>query len=137
MASLFQGDHRKKKTLRTRVMYSFFLVIFALIGQSFYNSWREHKLIGKQKTALDKELASLKERQAALVNQIESLKTEAGREALLREKFKLGKPGEGVVVVVDNRSKEATNTNKAIDPQSIASGVWGKTVGFFTRLFKK
>lgn len=47
------------------------------------------------------ELESLKQRQGSLQSDVDRLKTERGVEAELRSKFQVAKPGENLIIIVD------------------------------------
>lgn len=55
------------------------------------------------------EVVSLKEREASLLAQIEQLNTPEGVEADIREKFRLAKEGEGLIMILDEDPREEGN----------------------------
>ncbi len=77
-----------------------------------------------KKIAEDK-VAQLEQSKAKLSADINKLNTPAGKEESIREKFGLAKEGEGLIVVVDDKTEVAT-------PPQNSGGFWG----FFTRWFK-
>lgn len=86
-------------------------------------AWSIIGLVGKaEDTVKNKNIAAdkiteLQKEQDKLSSDIQNLQTDQGKEAAVREKFGFGKPGEGMIVVVD-------------DPNSSA-GAGAKQNGFF------
>ena len=75
------------------------------------------------------ELAKLEERQAFISKELSGLATEGGREAKLREKFGVGRPGEQVAIIV-----EGSNDSGSV---AIGQNFWAKIKEFFKSLLKK
>lgn len=59
-----------------------------------------------------KELAELEEKQVVLGQKIENLSTEQGVEAEVRQRYRVVKPGEQLVIVVDNEEGESVSVEK-------------------------
>ncbi|MFA7252879.1 MAG: septum formation initiator family protein [Candidatus Paceibacterota bacterium] len=101
----FQQKRQVKKILYSRTT----LVVLGLIIILLINSvWGVYKKRAISKENLDKAQASLDNLQAreeTLSNEIERLKSTAGVEEEIREKFGLVKPGEEVIIVVDAENK--------------------------------
>src|ERR1035437_5382267 len=87
--------------------------------------------IGKmQETSRNKEIAAnkiaeLQKEKDKLSTDIANLKTDAGVEASIREKFGLAKEGEGEIVIVEDKNAPVVNTASA-----------GGFFSFFTKWFK-
>ncbi len=60
-----------------------------------------------------KELSSLEQKQVDLNQKIEGLSTDQGLEAEVRQRYRVVKPGEQLVIVVDNKDSAANQTTKA------------------------
>jgi cell division protein FtsB len=80
------------------------LALVILVGSAAFETWsvfqkeRESARLDKEAQA---ELAELKDRQARLQNDYDSLQTNRGVEAALRDQYAMGKAGEGMVVIVE------------------------------------
>jgi cell division protein FtsB len=59
-----------------------------------------------------RELKEVKEKQAELSANIENLSTERGLEAEVRNRYRVAKPGEQLVIVVDNKEGSEDVTKK-------------------------
>ncbi|MEK7662481.1 MAG: hypothetical protein AAB355_03255, partial [Patescibacteria group bacterium] len=100
-------DFQARKKIR-RVLYSPFtliimIVFLAIFSRAAYFMWQREHEASDALSNLEKEREILKAKQEALTLRIASLKTERGVEAALREKYKVAKDGEEVVVIVDKK----------------------------------
>lgn len=79
-----------------------FLTIMAVLGTS--GVWRIY-VRERESAILDREsqthLAELTAREVQLKKDIANLTTDRGREAVLREQYQMGKPGEGLIIIVN------------------------------------
>lgn len=106
-----------------------FLIVFGLcilfflwnmVG--FFNKMQETE---KNKKIAEDKVAELQQQKEKLTSDINSLKTDEGKEKFFRENLGLAKDGEDMIVVVDEKSQPAsTNTE--------SGGLWG----FFKNLFR-
>lgn len=121
----FQEKRKVKRLLYSKVTL-FFLIIFIILLLN--GIWKVYK---KQSTS-DNNLAktsaifnNLQTREKILSSEIERLKTENGTEEEIREKYGLVKPGEEVIIVVDN----GENTDSNLTPSTV--GFWEKIKNWF------
>lgn len=117
-------DFKEKKKTR-RFIYSTPVVAFLGIVFLFfsYNLFGLHKISeeSQRKTNEAKaELRILEERKRDLEKRVSFLKTERGQESEIREKFMVGKEGEGVILLVDQ--PHSTTTKIAPPKPSFWSG---------------
>lgn len=105
-------EFRKRQKIRniiySKVTLFFLFLILVLFARSTYGLWQKERDTKKTVNDAKVELSSLIEKEASLSSRVASLKTERGVEEAIRGKFKVAKPGEGVVVVVNQ--KEDTNS---------------------------
>ena len=123
-------QYYQRKTKQPRKLYQspvalvvIVVVTIILVSSSvhFYDAYRETKLNRDEAKAKLEELIAHKETVAA---ELAELETPEGTERVLREKYRVAKEGEGVVVIVDaNKSLE--------DMQEEKRGI----LGWFERLF--
>lgn len=75
------------------------LVLFGISGVwRIYKRERESAVLHQSSTA---HLADLTRREAQLRADIANLDTDRGREAALRQQYQMGKPGEGMIIIVN------------------------------------
>ncbi len=126
------AEYQKKSTNSLWHSPLMLFVLFLFIILFIYNMIG---IIGKvrdtnKKTAIvHTQIESLTKREAALSNDISRLKTDAGVEAALRDKYQLVKSGEKMVVIVDQEASAA---------QSMPERQKGNSfLDFFRNLFKR
>jgi cell division protein FtsB len=84
--------------------------LILLTALLLFFAWNVIGFMGKMReTAVNKKLAEekvigLEQKKKQLSTEINQLGTQAGVEASIREKFGLAMPGEGVIVIVDNKN---------------------------------
>ena len=87
----------------TLVVLFLFLIVFAynLIGLID----KDRETVEKKSLMLD-EIDSLKKREVMLNNDINKLNTDEGVEDTIREKYQVAKPGEKMVIIVDDKKDD-------------------------------
>lgn len=124
-------DYQKKKK-RNKVLYSAWMLLFLFLV-SLVLVFRIVETVPKARDVLKNkdssvaELDSLRERQTNLLAQIERLNTPKGVEEDIREKFRLAKEGEGLIVIVDE------DTSKDGAKAASGQGIKGFLKSLFTR----
>jgi len=88
--------------------------------------WNKMEETGKNKKMVEDKVAALKQQKEKLSSDINSLKTDQGKEKLFRENFGLAKEGENMIVVVEDKNPPAT-------PKTASSSGF---FSFFRNLFK-
>ena len=88
------------------------LVVFSLFSVwGVYTKERDSRVLRERAEA---ELAELQEQQFALSQRIESLRTDRGKEAALRQQYELGKEGETLIVIVEPEASEPVQATSSI-----------------------
>ncbi len=120
----------QKKKLHIILYSKTSLVILTIVAIFFiYKVWG---IVGKSEEALQNknivqsQAKQLEARANELNNEINSLKTNQGVEDKIREKFRVVKDGEGLVVITDQKPEDAqTNTPPTTPTQDDSGGFWG------------
>ncbi|MFA6397253.1 MAG: septum formation initiator family protein [Candidatus Paceibacterota bacterium] len=115
----FQRKNKYKNVLYSKVSIVILglLTLFLLVGViSMIRKTRE-AYINKEVTK--EKLAELKDQKGLLENETAKLKTEEGVEESIREKFRVVKDGEGLVVITDEKPKK-----EEIDSSRKDGGFW-------------
>ncbi len=104
-------DFQQKRTIR-RAMYSrvtiiTMLVFVLILIKSTYGIYQKEQLSADTFNATQKQYNGLKNQETMLNSEIAKLKTNEGIEEEIRSKFDVAKPGETVVVVLDNQKSSA------------------------------
>jgi cell division protein FtsB len=122
-------DFQQRRSFR-KFFYSkitlFFLVIFIFfMAKQVYEIYLKNKISRESLSIATKNYEALKTREKMLSLEIERLKTEAGIEEEIRNKYNVARPGEEVVVIVD-KEKESSSTK-----ENKTEGFWQKFLNFF------
>lgn len=106
----FQDKKRFRRILYSRITFILVVILCVFVGKATFSMYQSNNLTEEKRKIAESELMAVKARESSLRAQIISLKTERGVEEELREKFRVVKNGEGVIIVVDQDKKEATTT---------------------------
>ena len=121
-------DFQRKKNIR-KVIYSritifvlFVVVVFLL--RAVYDIYKKERVSFKSVASVEENYNDLKDRKNMLRSEIDRLNTDKGIEEEIRSKFSVARPGETVVVIVDNSSNTST------DSESTGQSFWQKIFGW-------
>lgn len=120
----FQEKRRLKNFFYCKFTLFVLLVIVIWLANAVWNVYKkqDYTKVNLAKTAAS--LEGLQAREKMLSSEIERLKTKDGTEAEIREKYGLVKPGEEVIVVIDEG-----DTNHDITPAP--AGFWQRIMDWF------
>lgn len=126
-------EFRQKKKIR-RILYSpftliFLLIILLILLKSLFGAYNKAKLSTSNLEKEKNELQRLINREKILSSSIDYLKTDAGIENEIRNKFRAIKEGERVAVIVDDNAN-STSTSSLVST-STSSGFFGKIFNWF------
>ena len=124
----FQQKRRLRRILYSKVTLALLFAVLLLFGHSTLKLFEKKREAGRELAALEEDLAALAAKEKTLSGRIAALKTERGIEEAIREKFKVAKEGEGVVVVIDRKEKEAT-----MGETNLVSAWWEGIKDFFKK----
>jgi len=126
----------QKDKVWKRVLYSKPTII-ALAVLTLFFAYNVTGIIAKSRetdknlgTALS-ELDSLKSKQASLQSSLDTLSTPAGVDDAIREKYRVVKGGEGLVVIVNDQNKNGTAA--AANAPAAEHGFWNFIKSMFTK----
>lgn len=100
----FQRKRVLRKFLYSRVTLFFLLLALVFFIKSSIGAFENEKKSRANLQNAQDELAALQARQALLEGKIKRFQTPEGIEAEIREQFQVAKPGEKMVVVVEEKS---------------------------------
>ncbi len=109
--------------MRSGIFFWVFLVVLIVLGRAAIGAYIKER--ESRRLAVDSQarLVELEERERELNEHINFLKTPEGVEAELRSRYSVAKPGETVVLIVDDRN--ATTT------KPVKKSWWQKFISFF------
>lgn len=98
----FQEKHSFRKVLESKpVLILLFLLLLFFIW-NMLSFWEKRNETQKKLDIVEKRVSELRDSEAKLNTDIDSLNTEKGIESNIREKYGLVKEGEQLIVVVDD-----------------------------------
>ncbi len=111
----FQDRRKAKKFLHSRYAIAFLIIIIALVSRGVWGIYVKYEKSSALAEKSRADLATLQARHDALSKSISALNTDEGREKELRDRFGVVKPGEKMVILVDNAPAAKASANVAND----------------------
>jgi cell division protein FtsB len=123
----FQEKRKIKRLIYSKLTLVVLIIIIALLLNAVWGVYQKQSLAKDNLNKTAAVFEGLQAREKMLSSEIESLKTEVGVEAEIREKYGLVKPGEEVIVVVDKETDSGSSTPASTD----SSGFWQDVLNLF------
>ena len=101
------------------------VVVVILSGLSVVRAYLKQHDALEMKNQYVKELQQVNDKQADLSHKIDTLSTERGLEAEVRERYRVVRPGEQLVIVVDNKPADAAGTSQKPSFLKKLRGIFG------------
>jgi cell division protein FtsB len=121
----FQERKKFRQILYSKATLGIFLVLIVLLAQGVWRISQKAAIARAERDEAVRALQDLQSRTSELQASLARFNGGTGIEEQVRQKFTVAKPGEEVVVVVDDgpkKSENGTDQNKS---------VWQSVVGFF------
>jgi len=103
----FQKKRVWRNIMQSKPVLILLGVVILVFAWSVLGFWSQMRETGRNKQIVENKVIELKEKKEKLVSDIESLKTEEGKEKFFRENYGLAKEGENVIVVVEDKTPPA------------------------------
>lgn len=122
---IFMREFQERRVWR-KIIFSKFSFVF-LIGVLAFFVYSTAKIYLRSRAAkeannlMEQEIESLEAKKAELEASIKRLQTEAGAEEAIRDKFPVQKPGEQMVIIVEEQNKNSPPTSTS---SSLPSKIW-------------
>lgn len=94
--------NRKKSWFYSPVIAVILIVFVIIAGLSVVRAFAKEREAAKLRNQYQSQWNALNQRETELTTQIQNLSTDRGIEAEIRERYRVSKPGEALVVVVNN-----------------------------------
>jgi cell division protein FtsB len=98
----FQEKRKLKNLLYSKITLVILLILIAVAVNAVWGIYQKQRMAKANLAQTATTFDGLQAREKMLSSGIEKLKTEAGKEEEIREKYGLVKPGEEVIVVVND-----------------------------------
>lgn len=122
----FQDRQNFRAIFYSRWFLAVLIIALLIMGKATWRVWQKERESRALLSEINREVEGLKERQAVLSDSIEGLSTPQGEEAEIRETFRVARPGEKLVIIVDNSS----STDESVSGNN-SQGWWQKFLRFF------
>lgn len=97
----FRSKQKIRKRLYSRTTFFTLLLITVLLLKGVWGAWDKHRESRANLKNVEVELVEARNRESELATRIEKLETQEGVEKEIRERFSVTKPGEEIVLIVE------------------------------------
>ena len=105
----FQQRKGWKERVRSKPSLIFLGIIIIALAWSVLGLIGKTMETAKNRKLAEEKIAELEQKKIKLTSDIEKLNTDRGMEENIRDKFGLAKEGEGMILVVDDKTVEGVN----------------------------
>jgi cell division protein FtsB len=95
------NTHKFKNFLHSKGFLVFFGLMCIFFSTKVYDLYRKDRAISREKNDVANQVATLQSKEQNLQANIDDLKTERGVEEVIRDKFRVVKEGEDIIVIPD------------------------------------
>jgi len=112
-------NFQQKRIWRNIAQSKPFLILLGILmlffAWSLLRFWNKMEETSQNKKAAEDKIASLQRQKEKLSSDLNSLKTDQGKEKIFRENFGLAKEGEGEIVIVEDKNPPAVPKTASSD----------------------
>ena len=112
-----ENKHVFKKVIHSKGFLVFFGLGIIFFGTKVYDLYRKDRVITQQKNDVASEVAVLQTKEQNLQTNIDDLKTERGVEEVIRDKFRVVKEGEDIIVIPDASMASDSKSPATVSPK--------------------
>ena len=124
--ALWQQKRKWKKVFYSYWTLLILLVILVVLSRAAFHVYLKYQDAALNESRAVKELADLQSREHTINSEVSRLKTVAGVEQEIRDKYQVTKNGERLIVIVDDPKNSVQNQASVEGP-----GWWQKITNFF------
>jgi len=106
----FQERKKLRKIMYSKLTLAVLFVVLLAVGRGSWDIYQKAVVAETERAIAEKALTDIQNRTIELQTSLERLKSTQGIEAEVRQKYTVARPGEEVVVVVDDSSKKGENS---------------------------
>ena len=119
--------HHKESFFHTRFWVAVLVILTLVLSLSVFRMYRKYAHAKEIRNEYQDELSQVQSQQAMLQKNIDALSTDRGKEAEIRDRYRVVKQGEQMILIVDN-DKKAT-------PPPAPQGLWAWFVVWVRGIF--
>ena len=121
----FQERKKLRKILYSKVTLVILTLVLLVVARGAWGIHQKAQIAISERNIARHSLEELESRTKELEVSLELLNSEQGIEAEVRQKYTVARPGEEVVVVVDDKAKKGENS------EVVEKSFWQRVVSFF------
>ncbi|MDO8604448.1 MAG: septum formation initiator family protein [bacterium] len=122
----FQERKKIRKILYSKISLALLFIVLFFVARGAWRIHQKAQIARSERDIAARSLLELQSRTAELKLSLEHLKSEQGVEEEVRQKYTVARPGEEVVIVVDETDKKSEN-GEALQTKSL----WARMLSFF------
>ena len=122
----FQERKKIRKTLYSKTSLVVLAIVLFVVSNGAWHIYQKAAIARAERDRAAQSLADLQARTTELQASLARIQSERGVEEDVRKKYTVARPGEDVVVVVDDTNKKSENSQASSTP-----GVWARMGAFF------
>jgi len=122
----FQERKKVRKIMYSKVSLLILFVILVIVGKGAWDVYKKAEIARSERNIALRYITQLETRNAEVQASLEHFKNNGGIEEEVRQKYTVARPGEEIVVVVDDDVKKGKNS-EVVDKKSL----WQHIVAFF------
>lgn len=123
----FQEREKARKIMYSKVSLLILFVVLIIVGRGAWSAHKKAETARSERNIALRHITQLETRNADMLASLEHFKNDSGIEEEMRQKYTVARPGEEIVVVVDDDVKKGKNS-EAVDKKSL----WQRIIDFFT-----
>src|SRR3989338_6525238 len=100
----FQQKRGFRNILQSKLVLGFLGILLLIFAWSIIGFTRKMETTRENRKMIENKVEALRQEKEKLSTDIAKLETEEGVEASIREKFGLGKEGEGLIIIVEDKN---------------------------------
>ncbi|OGI88453.1 hypothetical protein A2995_01465 [Candidatus Nomurabacteria bacterium RIFCSPLOWO2_01_FULL_33_24] len=111
----FQENNKSNKIIYSRIILFFLILISIFLAYNLLEKFKDHQETTSAKRIAKEKLEELEKQESNLQSKIINLQTEQGIEEDIREKFRVGKEGEELIIIIEDQNsseEDLKNQNK-------------------------
>ena len=121
----FQERKKIRKILYSKASLVILAVLLFMVADGAWQVYQKARIARDERDRAARSLQDLQARNAELTASLARVQSNEGIEEDVRQKFAVARPGEDVVIVVDDNSKKSENSEA-----STTVGFWARLVSF-------
>lgn len=130
----FNKKRPYRKFIYSPITLFLLFIVLIIILKAAWGVYQKERISAEYLAREQNVLEELADRQAALAQSVDYLKTDKGIEAEIRSKFRVVKEGEMVAVIVDN--EDVKNSTASTTTQIAPSSFWQKMRVWFSGIMR-